>query len=60
MIGRGHLDVKVAVPCDAAGRPVNDTAIFHESLLQNPWSAGFSYPRQRQRTVSGWDAAFVG
>ncbi len=23
------------------------------SLLQNPWSAGFSYPRQRERTVSG-------
>ena len=30
MIGCGHLDVKVAVPCDADGRPVNDTAIFHE------------------------------
>ena len=30
MIGRGHLDVKVAVPCDADGQPVNDTAIFHE------------------------------
>ena len=25
MIGHGYLDVKVAVPCDAAGRPVNDT-----------------------------------
>ena len=35
MIGHGYLDVKVAVPCDAAGRPVNDTAIFTRSRVSS-------------------------
>ena len=30
MVARGHLDVKVAVPCDSGGKPVHDSAIFHE------------------------------
>ena len=30
MVGRNHLDVKVAVPCDATGKPIHDRAIFHE------------------------------
>ena len=30
MVARGHLDVKVAVPCDGHGRPIHDNAIFHE------------------------------
>ena len=29
MVARGHLDVKVAVPCDSGGKPVHDSAIFH-------------------------------
>ena len=30
MVARGHLDVKVAVPCDPDGKPIHDSAIFHE------------------------------
>ena len=30
MIARGHLDVKVAVPCDPDGRPIPSDGIFHE------------------------------
>ena len=30
MIARGHLDVKVAVPCDAGGKPIPADGIFHE------------------------------
>ena len=35
------------------GRARADAPGAPGSLLQNPWSAGFSYPRQRERTVSG-------
>ena len=30
MVAKGHLDVKVAVPCDGNGRPIADRALFHE------------------------------
>ena len=30
MVAKGHLDVKVAVPCDQQRRPVRTDAIFHE------------------------------
>ena len=38
MVARGHLDVKVAVPCDDDGLPVPDDAIFHEKsgIIQDP------------------------
>ena len=30
MVARGHLDVKVAVPCDHERRPIPEDGIFHE------------------------------
>ena len=30
MVARGHLDVKVAVPCDLEGTPIPEDGIFHE------------------------------
>ena len=56
MIGRGHLDVKVAVPCDAAGRPVNDTAIFHEKSVFIEDRAGHKIARtgSLNETAAGW------
>lgn len=29
MVAKGFLEVKVAVPCNVAGRPIPDTALFH-------------------------------
>ena len=56
MIGRGHLDVKVAVPCDAAGRPVNDTAIFHEKSVFIKDRAGdkIAWTGSLNETAAGW------
>ena len=30
MVARGHLEMKVAIPCDAHRRPVASTVLFHE------------------------------
>ena len=56
MIGRGHLDVKVAVPCDAAGRPVNDTAIFHEKsgLIEDRAGYKIAWTGSLNETAAGW------
>ena len=56
MIGRGHLDVKVAVPCDAAGRPVNDTAIFHEKsgFIEDRAGYKIAWTGSLNETAAGW------
>ena len=56
MIGRGHLDVKVAVPCDADGRPVNDTAIFHEKsgVIEDRAGYKIAWTGSLNETSAGW------
>ena len=56
MIGRGHLDVKVAVPCDADGRPVSDTAIFHEKsgLIEDRAGHRIAWTGSLNETAAGW------
>ncbi len=46
MIGQGHLDVRVAVPCDAERRPVGGMAIFHEKSGVIEDRGGRSTPTQ--------------
>ena len=55
MIGRGHLDVKVAVPCHE-GRPVSDTAIFHEKSGVVEDRAGYkvAWTGSLNETAAGW------
>ena len=56
MVGHGYLDVKVAVPCDVAGRPVNDTAIFHEKSGSIEDRAGYkiAWTGSLNETAAGW------
>ena len=56
MIGRGHLDVKVAVPCDADGRPVNDTAVFHEKsgVIEDRAGYKIAWTGSLNETSAGW------
>lgn len=56
MIEHGHLDVKVAVPCDAQRRPLNADGIFHEKSGIIDDSAGnrLAFSGSINETVAGW------
>ena len=56
MVARGHLDVKVAVPCDANRRPVEGSAIFHEKSAVIEDRAGYkiAWTGSLNETTAGW------
>ena len=56
MIGRGHLDVKVAVPCDGQGIPIHDTAIFHEKsgVIEDRTGERIAWTGSLNETAAGW------
>ena len=56
MIGRGHLDVKVAVPCDAHRHAIEGTAIFHEKSAVIEDRAGYkiAWTGSLNETTAGW------
>ena len=56
MVAKGHLDVKVAVPCDAAGRPVADQAIFHEKsgIIEDKTGERIAWTGSLNETAAGW------
>lgn len=56
MVARGHLDVKVAVPCDRNGRPVADHAIFHEKsgIIQDRTGERIAWTGSLNETAAGW------
>ena len=56
MIGRGHLEVRVAVPCDAAGAPVPETAIFHEKagVVRDGADNRIAWNGSLNETAAGW------
>jgi len=56
MVARGHLDVKVAVPCDGNGRPVADEAIFHEKsgIIQDRTGERIAWTGSLNETAAGW------
>ena len=45
MVSRGFLEVKVAVPCDGKGNPIEDDSLFHEKTRDH------RRPRRRQDRV---------
>ena len=55
MVARGHLDVKVAVPC-RDGRPVSDTAIFHEKsgVVEDRAGNRIAWTGSLNETAAGW------
>ena len=56
MVARGHLDVKVAVPCDSRGKPVHDSAIFHEKtgIVEDRAGDRIAWTGSLNETAAGW------
>ena len=56
MVARGLLDVKAAVPCDAARRPVADPAIFHEKtgIVLDGAGNSLAWTGSLNETAAGW------
>ena len=56
MVARGHLDVKVAVPCDGDGRPVENEAIFHEKsgIIEDRTGERIAWTGSLNETAAGW------
>ena len=56
MVARGHLDVKVAVPCDGDGRPVENQAIFHEKsgIIEDRTGERIAWTGSLNETAAGW------
>ena len=56
MVARGHLDVRVAVPCDADRRPVAADGIFHEKagIVQDRSGDRLAWNGSLNETAAGW------
>ena len=57
MVARGHLEVKVAVPCAATDRrPIPDGAIFHEKtgVIEDGAGSRVAWTGSLNETPSGW------
>ena len=61
MIARGHLDVKVAVPCDAHKKPIPADGIFHEKagIIEDRVGDRIAWNGSLNETA-GWLAAQLG
>ncbi len=56
LAARGHLDARVAVPCNAAGKPVPDTMLFHAKTGAVEDRAGnrLAWTGSLNETAAGW------
>ena len=56
MVARGHLEAKVAVPCDEEGRPIGDDAIFHEKtgIVEDRAGDRLAWTGSLNETAAGW------
>ncbi|MDE0417762.1 MAG: SNF2-related protein [bacterium] len=56
MVGRGILDVKVAVPCDGNGTPIPDNGIFHEKsgIIEDDLGDRIAWTGSLNETGAGW------
>jgi hypothetical protein len=56
MIAKGHLEVKVAVPCDAQRNPVAGTALFHEKagVIEDKAGNRLAFAGSVNETAQGW------
>ena len=56
MIARGHLDVKVAVPCDPDGHPIPSDGIFHEKagIVADRTGDRLAWNGSLNETAAGW------
>ena len=56
MVANDHLDVKVAVPTDELGRPVSESALFHEKtgIIEDTNGDRIAWTGSLNETASGW------
>lgn len=56
MVASGHLEVKVAVPCDAARRPIPADGIFHEKsgVIEDRVGDRIAWTGSLNETAAGW------
>ena len=56
MIAHGHLDVKVAVPCDSQKKPVPADGIFHEKagIIEDRGGDKIAWNGSLNETPAGW------
>lgn len=56
MIAKGHLDVRVAIPCDEHRRPVLDDSIFHEKtgIIEDKTGDRIAFTGSVNESASGW------
>ena len=56
MVARGHLGVKVAVPCDAEQRPIPADGIFHEKagMVEDRAGDRIAWTGSLNETAAGW------
>ena len=56
MVARGFLDVKVAVPCDATGKPIPADGIFHEKvgIIEDRGGDKIAWNGSLNETAAGW------
>ncbi len=56
MVARGHLDVKVAVPCDINGKPIPMDGIFHEKsgIIEDRGGNKIAWNGSLNETAAGW------
>ena len=56
MVAGGHLEVKVAVPCDANRRPISADGIFHEKsgVIEDRVGDRIAWTGSLNETAAGW------
>lgn len=56
MIAQGHLEVKIAIPCDASRKPIVGTAIFHEKagIIEDRTGERIAFNGSLNETAAGW------
>ncbi len=56
MVAHGHLEVKVAVPCDPQGNPVPDGGLFHEKsgVIEDRAGYKIAWTGSLNETAGGW------
>ncbi len=56
MVGRGYLEVKVAVPCDGDRRPIPSDGIFHEKsgVIEDRVGDRIAWTGSLNETAAGW------
>ena len=56
MVAQRYLEVKVAVPCDADGKPMQDNSLFHEKtgIIEDRAGNRIAWTGSLNETVAGW------